>query len=208
MGIEEARFKVALSRIAMLSKGKNVYNDFGENFELDMKELREKKALGDHEIKLNAIRRESKLLSEAIALGYEASSIAAVKLAAATQELGLSEAVVQLQKQDELDLLYENAKTRVKINSLLSGDSEILRAVKDDYATIGDFGAERAAQMRKSLEIAEAYAAKMKEQKANPLGDFSNVDFNVFGDFGNPFKEALDGLNAYISGMATLDEKS
>ena len=47
-----------------------------------------------------------------------------------------------MKQQGELDLLYENAKTRVKINSLLSGESEILRAVKDDYATIGDFEAE------------------------------------------------------------------
>ena len=206
MGIEEARFKVVLSRIAMLSKGKHTFNSVGETFELGMKELRAKKAIGDHEIKLNAIRRESKLLSEAIALGYEASSIAAVKLAAATQELGLSEAEIQLKQQDELDLLYENAKTRVKINSLLSGESETLRAVKEDYATISDFEAERVAQLRKSLELAESYANKMKEQKSNPLGDFSSVDFEVFGSFGNPFKEALDGLNSLISGSSKLDE--
>jgi len=207
MGIEEARFKVALSRVAKLSNGKNVYNQFGEDYENAMKSLRVKKATEASEIKINSILRESGILTKAIALGYTTSNIAVSKLAGATQGLLFSQAETQLKQQDELDLLYENAKARVKINSLLSGESETLRAVKEDYATIGDSEAERAVQLRKSLELAESYANKMKEQKANPLGDFSNVDFEVFGSFGNPFKEALDGLNAYVSGMTNLDEK-
>ena len=206
MGIEEARFKVALSRIAKLSNGKNVYNQFGEDYENAMKSLRVKKATESSEIKINSILRESGILTKAIALGYTASNIAVSKLAGATQGLLFSQAETQLKQQDELDLLYENAKARVKINSLLSGESEALRAVKEDYATISDFEAERVVQLRKSLELAESYANKMKEQKANPLGDFSSVDFEVFGSFGNPFKEALDGLNSLISGSSKLDE--
>ena len=46
-----------------------------------------------------------------------------------------------------------------------------------------------------------------KSQKANPLGDFSNINFDVFGDFGNPFKSALEGLNAMIGGVALLDQQ-
>ena len=46
-----------------------------------------------------------------------------------------------------------------------------------------------------------------KSQKANPLGDFSNINFDVFGDFGNPFKSALEGLNAMIAGTALLDQQ-
>lgn len=206
MGIEEARFKVALSRIAKLSNGKNVYNQFGEDYENAMKSLRVKKATEASEIKINSILRESGILIKAIALGYTTSNIAVSKLAGATQGLLFSQAEIQLKQQDELDLLYENAKARVTINSLLSGESETLRAVKDDYATISDFEAERVVQLRKSLELVESYANKMKEQKANPLGDFSNVDFEVFGSFGNPFKEAFDGLNSLISGSAKLDE--
>ena len=102
--------------------------------------------------------------------------------------------------------MYENAKARVKINSLLSGESEILRAVKEDYATIGDFEAERVALQRQALKLAEEYNNRMEEQKANPLGDFSKVDFEVFGSFGNPFKEALDGLNSFVSESNKLDK--
>ena len=138
MGIEEARFKVALSRIAKLSKGKNVYNQFGEDYENAMKSLRVKKATEASEIKINSILRESGILTKAIALGYTTANIAVSKLAGATQGLLFSQAETQLKQQDELDLLYENAKARVKINSLLFGESEILRAVKDNYATIGD----------------------------------------------------------------------
>lgn len=46
-----------------------------------------------------------------------------------------------------------------------------------------------------------------KAQKANPLGDFSNINFDAFGDFGNPFKSALEGLNAMIAGTALLDQQ-
>ena len=172
-----------------------------------MKTLRVRKATEASQIKINSILRESGILTKAMEMGYTASNIAVAKLAGATQGLLFSQAETQLKQQDELDLLYENAKTRVNINSLLSGESEILRAVKDDYATIIDSEAERVALQRQALKLAEEYNNRMEEQKANPLGDFSKVDFEVFGSFGNPFKEALDGLNAYISGTATLDKK-
>ena len=179
MGIEEARFKVALSRIAKLSGGKNVYNEFGEDYENAMKTLRIRKATEASQIKINSILRESGILTKAMEMGYTASNIAVAKLAGATQSLLFSQAETQLKQQDELDLLYENAKTRVKINSLLSGESEILRAVKDDYATIVDSEAERVALQRHALKLAEEYNNRMEEQKANPLGDFSKVDFEA-----------------------------
>ncbi len=206
MGLEEARFKVALSRVAKLSGGKNVYNQYGEDYENAMKSLRVKRATESSQIKINSILRESGILTKAMEMGYTASNIAVAKLSGATQGLLFSQAETQLKQQDELDLLYENAKARVKINSLLSGESEALRAVKEDYATIGDFEAERVVQLRQALKLAEDYNKKLEEQKANPLGDFSKVDFEVFGSFGNPFKEALDGLNSLISGSSKLDE--
>ncbi|MEG2307264.1 MAG: tape measure protein, partial [Erysipelotrichaceae bacterium] len=206
MGLEEARFKVALSRISKLSGGKNVYGEFGEDFENATKSLRVLKATEASEVKINSLVRESNILTKATALGYTASNVAVAKLSAATQGLLFSQAESQLKQQEQVDLLNESIKSHLTMNSLLSGENETLREVKATYVTIGDEEAKRVAQSRKALEIAEAYVAKMKEQKANPLGDFSKVDFEVFGDFGNPFKEALDGLNALISGSTKLDE--
>ena len=49
------------------------------------------------------------------------------------------------------------------------------------------------------LEIAKELAEEAEKQRNNPIGDFSNVDFSVFGDFGNPFESALAGLNEFVA---------
>ena len=207
MGLEEARFKVALSRIAKLSGGKNVLGEFGEDFENGMKLLRVKRATEASQSKINALDRESKLLTASMAFSYTAASLAAAKLAASTQGLTYSQAQTQLERQNEVDLLTEQYEISLKISSLLSQDSEVMRDIKSQYPTILEVDAQRLETARKLLEITEAYSAKQQEQKKNPFGDFSNVNFDVFGDFGNPFKEALDGLNALVGGMTSLDEK-
>lgn len=207
LGIEEARFKVALSRIAKLSGGKNVLGEFGEDFENGMKLLRVKRATEASQLKINALDRESNLLTSSMAFSYTAASLAAAKLAASTQGLVYSQAEAQLEKQNEVDLLTEQYEISLKISSLLSQDSEVMRDIKSQYPTILEADAQRLEAARKLLEITEAYSAKQQEQKKNPFGDFSNVDFEVFGDFGNPFKEALDGLNSFVFSMTTLDEK-
>lgn len=207
LGIEEARFKVALSRIAKLSGGKNVFGEFGEDFENAMKLLRAKRATEASQLKINSLNREADLLTTSMAFSYTAASLAAAKLSASTQGMLYSQAEIQLTKQNEVDLLTEQYETSLKISSLLSQDSEVMRDIKSQYPTILEADAQRLETARKLLEITEAYSAKQQEQKKNPFGDFSNVNFDVFGDFGNPFKEALDGLNSFVFGMTTLDEK-
>jgi tape measure domain-containing protein len=206
MGIEEARFKVALSRIAKLSGGKNIFDEFGEQYEDSMKILRVKKATEASEIKINSLVRESNILTKAIAIGYTAANVAVAKLAGATTGLIFSQAEMQQKQQEENDLLNERIKNQLSLNSLLSGESETLRDVKNTYLFITDEEAKRIEANRKLVTLAEVYASKMEQQKTLPIGDFSNVNFDVFGDIGNPFKEALDGLNAFISGNTKLTE--
>ncbi len=206
MGIEEARFKVALSRIAKLSGGKNTFNEFGEQYEDSMKVLRVKKATEASEIKINSLVRESNILTKAIAMGYTAANVAVAKLSGATSGLIFSQAEMQQKQQEENDLLNERIKNQLSLNSLLSGESETLRDVKNTYLFITDEEAKRIEANRKLVALAEAYASKMTQQKTLPIGDFSNVNFDVFGDIGNPFKEALDGLNAFVSGNTKLTE--
>ena len=207
LGIEEARFKVALSRIAKLSGGKNVFGEFGEDFENSMKVLRVKRATEASQLKINSLNREAALLTTSMAFSYTAASLAAAKLSASTQGLLYSQAEIQLTKQNEVDLIAEQYEISLKISSLLSQDSEVMRDIKSQYPTILEADAQRLETARKLLEITGAYSAKQQEQKKNPFGDFSNVNFDVFGDFGNPFKEALDGLNALVGGSGQLESK-
>lgn len=207
LGLEEATLRTTLARIAALGNNTNDHEELRRNYEAGLQLLRVAKATADSQVKINTLTREAALLTTTMANGYSASGVAAAKLAASTVGLLYSEAELQIKKQEEVDLLNESIKNYLTINSLLSDESQTLREVKATYTTIGDDEAKRVEQARKALTITEAYVEKLKEQKKIPIGDFSNVDFEVFGNFGNPFKEALDGLNAYVSGMTSLDEK-
>lgn len=207
LGLEEATLRTTLARIAALGNNTNDHEELRRNYEAGLQLLRVAKATADSQVKINALTREAALLTTTMANGYGASGVAAAKLAASTAGLLYSQAELQVKKQEEVDLLNESIKNYLTMNSLLSGESQTLREVKATYTTISDEEAKRVEQARKALTITEAYVEKLKEQKNIPIGDFSNVDFEVFGNFGNPFKEALDGLNDYVSGMTNLDEK-
>lgn len=207
LSLEQASLRVALSRIAALGDGKNDHEELRTRYELGLKLLANNKAIGDSQVKINALNREASLLSTAIGLGYDRASVAATKLAASITGLLADQAMLQLKKQEEVALLNEQIANTLKLSALLSGESETLRDIKSTYVTITNEEAKRLEQSRKALDIIQAYNDKVKEQKKTPFGDFSSVDFDVFGNMGNPFKEALDGLNAYLSGMTSLDEK-
>lgn len=207
LGLEEATLRTTLARIAALGNNTNDHEELRRNYEAGLQLLRVAKATADSQVKINALTREAALLTTTMANGYGASGVAAAKLAASTVGLLYSQAELQVKKQEEVDLLNESINTYLTLNSLLSDESQTLREVKATYSTISNEEAKRVETSRKALTIAEAYVEKLKEQKNIPIGDFSNVDFEVFGNFGNPFKEALDGLNAYVSGMTNLDEK-
>lgn len=205
--LEQATLRTQLARVAALGQNKNDHEELRVNLENGLKILATAKATADSQTKINSLTREASVLSEAIAEGYERALVAAAKLSGSTVGLSREQALLQVQAQDRTALLNEQVSNTMKMISLLSGEKEILRDVKATYSTISDDEAKRVEQARKLLDIAEAYTEKLKEQKKNPLGDFSNVNFDVFGAIGNPFKEALDGLNALIYGMTSLDEK-
>ena len=65
-------------------------------------------------------------------------------------------------------------------------------------------------QEAQTLQTRKDIVEKLREyndllEKQRTLAyDIENVNFDVFGDFGNPFKSALEGLNALIFGMNDL----
>lgn len=60
---------------------------------------------------------------------------------------------------------------------------------------------------QKIVDKMKEYNDQLAYDKANPLGDFRDINFEAFGDFGNPFKSALDGLNAMVGGVKVLDNE-
>lgn len=204
LSLEQATFNIMAARLAKLT-GVD-YTAEANAYELALKTLEAEKALSDSQQKINAAKREQNLLTETMASGYDRAAVAAVRLAASVVGLTPAQALLQLQTQDQLTLTNERIDSYAEMTSLLGNESDILRDIKATYSTISADEAKRLEQSRKALEIADEYAKKVKEQKDNPIGDFSKINFDVFGDFGNPFQEALSGLNAYVSGMKTLDD--
>lgn len=94
---------------------------------------------------------------------------------------------------------YEKELAELKRQTYIAtlNESDAVKILVGNYSTMDSVQIGALANQQRLLEIAKELAEEAEKQK-NPLGDFSNVDFSVFGDFGNPFQSALDGMNELI----------
>lgn len=94
---------------------------------------------------------------------------------------------------------YEKELAEIKRQTYIAtlNESDAVKTLVSNYSTMDSVQIGVLANQQRLLEIAKELAEEAEKQK-NPLGDFSNVDFSVFGDFGNPFQSALDGMNELI----------
>lgn len=94
---------------------------------------------------------------------------------------------------------YEKELAELKRQTYIASlnESEAVKTLVGNYSTMDSVQIGVLANQQRLLEIAKELSEEAEKQK-NPLGDFSNVDFSVFGDFGNPFQSALDGMNELI----------
>lgn len=79
-----------------------------------------------------------------------------------------------------------------------------LAAIAAKYKLIDEASVSEHKVRQNILEKVKEQNEYLKQQKENP---FANVDFEVFGDFGNPFKSALDGLNSLLTAVPDLEDK-
>ena len=130
----------------------------------------------------------------------------------------LPEQLTLLKQIKELNNLDRRAETMLKV----SGDANAMLREAANYVAMQDNSLGEIANSYDKInksevnhlntwkEIVQAvkdYNDHLVNQKANPLGDFSGINFEAFGDFGNPFKSALDGLNLLLGGADALKEK-
>lgn len=94
---------------------------------------------------------------------------------------------------------YEKELAELKRQTYIAtlNESDAVKTLVGNYSTMDSVQIGVLANQQRLLEIAKELSEEAEKQK-NPLGDFSNVDFSVFGDFGNPFQSALDGMNELI----------
>lgn len=204
--LESATLRLKTAKVRTLSGKQDELDDLDAAYTKTVRQAKEANAVQDVLLKINSLNREGKLLAEAVAGGYTQSAIAAAQLAASTEGMSVHLAKSQLIKQDEITLEYEHAQNAVLMNSYLAGESELLRDIKNAYVSITPEQLASLETERKHLKLLEEFAAKKEDQKKTPFGDFSAINFDAFGEFGNPFKEALAGLNEFMAGNTKLNE--
>lgn len=103
---------------------------------------------------------------------------------------------------------YEKELAELKRQTYIASlnESDAVKTLVGNYSTMDSVQIGVLANQQKLLEIAKELSEEAQKQKS-PLVDFSNVDFSVFGDFGNPFQSALDGMNALIQATMSGGEQ-
>lgn len=148
-------------------------------------------------------------LDRAVALG-----VISEESAKAVRERQKELSITSQAQQEERKRLESASKMRKDITDLALQAMVLAMAQDSAIADIINGYEHIDSEAAKELSTRQLIIDKLKEQydyqksqKANPLGDFSKINFDVFGDFGNPFKSALEGLNAMIGGVALLDQQ-
>lgn len=206
LSLEEATFRVQMSRINALAKNPKQMDDLEAAYAKNLLILQTRKAEGDALGKINDANRMTAAFTDAIANGYDRSRIAVAALVGSTVGLSKARAEEQIAAQETAAYTEERAKNQLEISTLLSGEDETVRAILASYSTLDSVQVGNLANQRKAVVLAKEYADYLEAQKKTPIGDFGSVDFSVFGDYGNPFKDALDGVNNYVAALKTLDD--
>lgn len=122
--------------------------------------------------------------------------------------IALAEAAALSKKQLE----YDRAKVQywsdanalnTQANDLAITQDNALASLTLKYKGIGVEEAKSMLTKQRIVDKLTEYNDLLEKQKSLALA-IESVDFNVFGDFGNPFQSALEGLNALIFGMNDL----
>ena len=122
--------------------------------------------------------------------------------------IALAEATALSKKQLE----YDRAKVQywsdanalnTQANDLAITQDNALASLTLKYKGIGVEEAKSMLTKQRIVDKLTEYNDLLEKQRTLAY-DIENVNFDVFGDFGNPFQSALEGLNALIFGMNDL----
>ena len=106
----------------------------------------------------------------------------------------------QLVEAEEL-LSFEKEMSSLKMQTYIAtlNESDAVKQLLSTYTTLDSVQIGQYDRQQKILAITKELSAEAEKQRNNPLGDFSNISFDVFGDIGNPFEAALNGLNEFLA---------
>lgn len=200
ISLEEATTRATFSRLEATKKGLTDSDKSLMNMMLtQQKNLKLKET--ERQVTLNLTNAEKQRVAyvNAQAGGYAnlIKSMAIANKMASDTTLSPSQAKALVEAEELTNYEKELAELKRQTYIATLNESDAVKTLVGNYSTMDSVQIGVLANQQRLLEIAKELAEEAEKQK-NPLGDFSNVDFSAFGDFGNPFQSALDGMNELI----------
>ena len=200
VGLEEATTRATFSRLESTKKGlSDSEKSLMKLMIAQQKKLKLKETERQVTLTLTNAEKQRVAYVNAQAGGYAnlIKNMAIANKIASDPTLSPSQAKKLVEAEELTNYEKELAELKRQTYIATLNESDAVKTLVGNYSTMDSVQIGVLANQQRLLEIAKELAEEAEKQK-NPLGDFSNVDFSVFGDFGNPFQSALDGMNELI----------
>ena len=200
VSLEEATTRATFSRLESTKKGlSDSEKSLMELMIAQQKNLKDKETERQVTLTLNNAEKQRVAYVNAQAGGYAnlIKNMAIANKIASDPTLSPSQAKALVEAEELTNYEKELAELKRQTYIATLNESDAVKTLVGNYSTMDSVQIGVLANQQRLLEIAKELSEEAEKQK-NPLGDFSNVDFSVFGDFGNPFQSALDGMNELI----------
>ena len=152
-------------------------------------------------IDFNKLDKQRILFVNAQADSYAklATNIAIANKLASNPDLTPAQARQLVEAEELLSFEKEMASLKMQTYIATLNESDAVKQLLSTYTTLDSVQIGQYDRQQKILAISKELSAEAEKQRNNPLGDFSNISFDVFGDIGNPFEDALTGLNEFLA---------
>lgn len=200
VSLEEATTRATFSRLESTKKGlSDSEKSLMKLMIAQQKNLKDKETERQVTLTLNNAEKQRVAYVNAQAGGYAnlIKNMAIANKIASDPTLSPDQAKKLVEAEELTNYEKELAELKRQTYIATLNESDAVKALVGNYSTMDSVQIGVLANQQRLLEIAKELSEEAEKQK-NPLGDFSNVDFSVFGDFGNPFQSALDGMNELI----------
>lgn len=200
VGLEEATTRATFSRLESTKKGlSDSEKSLMKLMIAQQKNLKDKETERQVTLTLNNAEKQRVAYVNAQAGGYAnlIKNMAIANKIASDPTLSPDQAKALAEVEELTNYEKELAELKRQTYIATLNENDAVKTLVGNYPTMDSVQIGVLANQQRLLEIAKELAEEAEKQK-NPLGDFSNVDFSAFGDFGNPFQSALDGMNELI----------
>lgn len=208
LSLEEATLQATMLRLKKLQGGTltKVQTSLQDNISKDARALEIAKATANIRLSITESTRQAAVYQGELTRSATQYSLALAKIKADNKDISDKDAKDKLKADQELSFVQQKASIQTELNGLLSGEDELMRSISAAYPAIEEADRARMYHNQKLVSFLEEQAALKEDMKKNPLGDFSSVSFEAFGDMGNPFQSAIEGANQFMASMTHLDE--